>query len=83
MNRVGTVPATILGVRAIKPPTEELTMTRNANTFDLADALTASRIDWNRIEEEGYDIEQIAREAAMYGDDDLVRKARRAIARRK
>jgi len=50
-------------------------------TFDLARALTASRINWARIVSEGHDLAQIANEAGQYGDFDLARKALRAAKR--
>lgn len=53
------------------------------DTFDLAAALTAPRIDWARIEREGHDLDAILGEAGQHGDSELVKRARRAIAHRR
>ncbi len=51
-------------------------------SLDLADALTANRINWTAIVDAGHDLEAIRDDAAAHGDTSLVRKADRAIARR-
>ena len=57
-------------------------MNATTDTFDLADALTASRIDWSRLEEEGYSIAAIYADAVAHGDDVLARRASAANLRR-
>ena len=44
--------------------------------------LTRSRIPWGRFERLGGDIAAVHREACLYGDTDLERRAARALARR-
>jgi len=46
-----------------------------------AEALTMDRIPWALLVEAGADLEAIATEAALYGDEDLARKAKAAIRR--
>lgn len=50
--------------------------------FDLVEALSETRIPWARIVAEGHDLRQIEIRAGEAGDFELVRRVRRAIARR-
>ena len=51
--------------------------------WTLVDALSADRVDWARIAAEGWSIDQIAIEAGVAGDQELVRRAQRAMSRRR
>ena len=48
---------------------------------DLCYALTLHRIPWAVIKASGYSVRKIADEAREYGDEELYRKARRALNR--
>ena len=51
-------------------------------TFDLATALSATRIDWNVIVAHGHSIAAIRDEARAHGDTVLARRAAAALRRR-
>ncbi len=50
-------------------------------TIDLPAALSSTRIPWAAIERAGYSIRTIIEDAAAHGDTELVRRARRYLAR--
>ena len=53
------------------------------NHSEAADLLTTSPINWSRFVALGGDIETVIREASAHGDQELARKSRRALERRR
>ena len=53
------------------------------NHSEAADLLTTSPINWSRFVALGGDIETVIREANAHGDQELARKGRRALERRR
>ena len=53
------------------------------NYSEAADLLTTSPINWSRFVALGGDIETVIREASAHGDQELARKGRRALERRR
>ena len=52
----------------------------NADDLRVSDVVSAERVQWSRLDVET--IRKVLQEAAEAGDDELVRRARRALARR-
>ena len=46
----------------------------------VSDVISANRVQWSKLDTAT--IEEVIQEAAQHGDDDLVHRARRALARR-
>ena len=53
------------------------------NHSEAADLLTTSPINWSRYVAHGGCIESVIKEASAHGDQELARKGRRALERRR